>query len=255
MDRKALFEDDLSWSRVLAGGTGLFLVLALVVGAVQVLGDPGPPGSAEVDPSDPPAEVAADALRNASATSHTAVIRFVDPGGSDGVYVWWYDPGDEQFAAPSLVQDPPLENPEPGTYVTENAHWSRHPTEGNWERIEDGSPASFGAVAPLYDPALVADAPVSVVRENATTLVLRADLTADGNVDRTSVIDRAALTIVVDKERQRPVRFVADERGDRGRVVVELTEYGTTDVQRPDGVPRFSLDGLWYDATHGPLFG
>lgn len=254
MDWRSPFDGDLAPSRVLAGGVALFLALALVVGAVQVLGDPGPPQSAEVDPSESPGEVAVDALRNASATSHTAVVRFVDPDGSDGVYVWWYDPGDEQFAAPSLVQDSPLENPEPGTYVTENAHWSRHPTDGNWERLGD-SHDTFGEATPLYDPALVADAPVSVVRENATTLVLRADLTADGSIDRTSILDRRALTIVVDRERRRPVRFVADEQGDRGRIVVELTEYGTTDVQRPDGVPRFSPESLWHDATHGPLFG
>lgn len=114
----------------------------------------------------------------------------------------------------------------------------------------------------------------SVVSENASTVVLGIDAHEEYYETRQTFYARdvhegSSIRVVVDKESGRVTRMVEHrvatyevtvERADgeyedveRTRhyvVVTEFSEYGTVDVERPEGVGSPTLPELWRDLLH-----
>ncbi len=260
--------DDLTPGQIIGGALALFVVLSLSVAGVQVFGDPGPPQSVAVDPADPPAEVAADAFRNASATSHTLTItEETEDDGVDSSWVIRYDPEDKEYARDSYL-GAPSEDFSSGFYASENGAWIQLRHHG-WTRTVGPtlSPTPFSQSTPLYDPDPLSDGSVSVLAETESQLVLRADLSGIPPWELQEIAPKfpkntTNTTLVIDKEQRRLDQIIVEVPEIRhspyepgSRVRYELSQYGTTDVRRPSGVPSYSIESLWYDVTHGPLFG
>jgi hypothetical protein len=140
----------------------------------------------------------------------------------------------------------------------------RQPSESTWKRAFVGNVFLAGA----------SDADWSVVRENESTLVLGIDDHEEYYETRPMSLARAvhegsSIRVFVDRESGRVTRMVEHrvatyevtvETDDGGYVEVERTrhyvvetefsEYGTLDVERPDGVRSPTLAELWRDFLH-----
>lgn len=252
----------------------LAVVAGFVVGGVRLFAPPGPPTpGVAVDASEPPAEVAYDAMRTTEARSYAVRVvyhfedgqrrttRRVDPRGRQ-VYVV-RDVGSEGW--PAYV---PRE-----TYAEQQTAWDRDPDRSGpfaWT----GGPGTYAPDGEYAHDEVVleAGADVSVVAENRTTLVVRVNDTdaarelITGRADATELEYwrgrelRASYTLVIDRRagvlrrstyRQSALNgtgpdavrtsFIAEKR---------YRDWGEVEVRRPFWLPRSFVD-LFGDVLEG----
>ncbi|WP_255194839.1 hypothetical protein [Halorarius litoreus] len=183
-------------------------------------------------------------------------------GGDGGGYARLaYEPADRELVTAGFEKRPLGPDPRWISYTTEDAQWTRLTADGNWELRRAGT--TYADVTPFERGAL-ADA--TVTRHAFENGTIEYDLHNDTGAITTVVGEPFTdhgdprVTVWVDTETGlvERARIVRPAPADGGPAPVRLTmyyeAYGETDVERPDGVSRFSGGFLLRDLLRGPLF-
>lgn len=213
------------------------VLVALAVGGVWVrLADPvALRGEApRVDPADPPADVAADAVERLAYVDYT--YRLATSRGSS--QVTQVDNTDrERYATFGQVRK---------RYVREGGAWVKLGS-GGWREIDDGGirrtdPSPF-------DHEAVRGADVTVLEERDGLLVVAINDSATVQAVTGRPIDGGRLQLFVDTDAGRltKVRYRRVVGDSRGWWVYTFYNYRSTDVVRPPGVPERDLGDLLGD--------
>jgi hypothetical protein len=263
--------------RHVALGVGIGLVL---VAGVQLYGDtaPGETEPPDVNFSEPPKQIAQDALRNLRRTDHTVRgIRVFDSGEKTFETIK-YEASDYEV----LRRDDDrvvYQNRDMG-WVTErkSGTTSAKDTERRGEGSDDAGSGTdvtvrtvgtsrkpdmaLGAFsqANLYDPEQLDSATVTVARENESVLVLevrrRGSRKPSGGYGGLSPRRVGSGLYVIDKTAGRIDAVVVNEEIAGEEWIThryEVYNYGSTAVTPPSGVPEFDLQTIWSDLFNGPL--
>lgn len=234
------------WRRRARRAVLLLVVLSFVWGGVR-LADPLANTSERrtVDASEPPAEIAYDAMMQTEDGNYAYVLWFGNETERERVAQVRVDTADRQFK----VVEPADDGQRGVTYGDEGGTWHRNTVDGRWFATVVRS-AGHGVFR--KEGAVLDDADVSVVARNNSTVVVRVNDTAaamllDGDNISADREPRASLTLVVDRERGVLVRSVyrysfldgTDENATRQVSVVtrEYRRWGAVDVERPVGLP------------------
>lgn len=198
-------------------------------------------------PPDDPAAVDTDAPPAALASAAIAQYDHVDY-----TYEWWLAGDDwRQFALRVQVDNTDRQamgvshmgDGASVTYRDETGAWHR-PSGGSWRRLTDDAllpRAPFPGDANPFDADALDGTAVSVVRANASVVVLRVDVpllsaARDGHTDL--VVERESGVL------RRAVERSPDHAAD---AVYAFSDVGTTDVERPAGAGSAGLDALLSD--------
>lgn len=263
----------------------LAAVLVLSLSTAGVVGyrlaDTGANDPREIEFSEPPDEVAYDALAQLDDRDYTVEWRIPPAPDDDGV---------ESSDAPDRYRvflRVTVEGSEgrllarpgtgPVTFGNDHCRWSLRPDDRGTDRPDRceytgrQKPASFYGLHADWDAVRDADANVTVVRENESAVVLRVNdtdtayylKTGSENLTETDAARRegirANLTLVVDREAGHLrrleyglSRLSKDGRQGRtrkhGRTVYVFSEWGDATVERPDWA-GYSLAEFLLDAT------
>jgi hypothetical protein len=213
------------------------VLVALVVGGVWVrLADPvALRGDAPtVDPADPPAEVAADAVERLEYVDYT--YRLATARGSS--QVTQVDNTDrEQFATFGDVRK---------RYVREGGAWVKLGS-GGWREIEDGGirrtdPAPFD-----HEAIRAADVTVMAEGDGRMVVAINDSATVQAVTGRPTDGERLQLFVDTDSGRLTKVRYLRVVGDTSGWWVFTFYNYRSTDVKRPPGVPERTLGDLLDD--------
>lgn len=243
------------------------LVLLAVVVAVTVVGvrvaDPSfTDDEVEVSLSDRPAVVAADSVRKLQQHDRTVEVRVAVEDDARGrqpkrriqVSV---EPDERRYYTVARATDPDENAPPVAYFGTEGQGWiqQNHP-DGEWNTAHS---ARYPESGRILDPAAIARADGRVVAENETTLVVRIE-----GADANAAVERSYgytpnelpghLTVAIDKDQHRPVwavrEYSAPDRNETFRYRYRF-DYDETTVERPEGIPPFSVVELLGDIYYG----
>lgn len=251
------------------------LAVLVVIATVQAA-DPftSPTKPTRVNLSDPPAEIATDALRILYVVNNTQTItaKYVhvqnqtSTGGANDTRVrtgitrqYRVMPENNSYWASLPYNRSNQSAPRVSEYGRENTGWKKWWIDDSWEEVGN----LRYPIQQSSDPSAIEPGTVRTVDENATTLVLLvhdrsvAKAAAWGLVSRAS--DGGRLYLHIDKQSRRLERAVyvtGDQQPPPGwvRIVFEFSKYGQTHVPRPEGVPRYTLKDTLRDFSNGPLF-
>jgi hypothetical protein len=252
--------------RSLAAPLGLLFVVGLLLVAGVQLSDPGvTPVGPEPDPDaafDGQTADLASAMRASERTSRVQMTSHERWNGTTGSWETVgaaharlaFDPADRELLSSNFERSPPGPDVAWHAYTTADGQYVRHDGWSRRDRLVTYGDVDGFRVAALAD--------ATVERERRANGTLYAVDGAEGLV--TSVggplphgVRETNVTVRVGEAGfVREVRVVrpAAEGGERGRVRITYGGYGETAVERPDGVPRRSSEGLLWDLVYGPLY-
>ena len=131
------------------------------------------------------------------------------------------------------------------------------PWDSQWEKARGGSYHYFYNP---FNPDAIADADVRTVQKNETTLVVAVE-----NDETVNAIIEGTVAGGFGSGADSYLEFHIDrDTGNLERAIIEVTaesnisvaydyrfsNYGETTVERPDPVPRFTLEGIFYDVVY-----
>lgn len=229
---------DMTWRHLFRVSAGLLAVLVVLVGVR--IADPAflMDSSPSVDLSDPPGEVVQDAIRDLHSSDYTVALT------ADGGPV--YERRIENTELQSFTVDRTVPPPERRVFFrTDGMEWTRRGT-GEWQKFPPGRFRSRRE-NPLVPPERPPNA--TVINETGSTLVIR----VDGEDDVRQIIENpnclGPVVFVIDKNSRRltEVRRQKQCPREQRHMTYRFTDYGETEVERPDDVPRFSVEEFLWD--------
>ncbi|MFB6142903.1 MAG: hypothetical protein ABEJ30_06125 [Halorientalis sp.] len=250
----------------LAGTVGaLWLALLALVVVGFLLGGPAAADAPAIDASEPPAEVAADALARLEAVPHTTELWFrstnynrgrrtggillrvhVEPGtGAVRLGQWRGALDGDDVVLPSAAHDQ--------FFVQGPVRWRRPAGADSWHRAPLGADVLGGGSDALpVDPDALRSANVSVVRETGDRLVLAVADTGPLREGRQPPEQTAR--IVVDTgstPHLERLAFVTQRETGSQRWLYRVTNWGTARARRPPSVPGTTVTGVLARSARG----
>lgn len=227
----------------------LVVVLLLAVAGVRIVDPTLNDDAVTVEIQDRPADVAADSVRSMRTKKVTVRLQItVNSGSQNETYrkhaeIQAEHDTQRYLAVRSTDNDSDWEL---GFFGTDGMGWTRSPYT-DWGRAPSSRYPGSGTV---MDPSAMEQSDARVLVDNESMFVVRfEDEDANDAVEGMSAHTQAALPgrldLYIDKQRKLPVRAVRfykiPERNATVQIHYQFTDYGETEVERPDDVPNISI--------------
>lgn len=242
----------------------LAIVLLFVVAGVRVVDPAFDNEEVTVEFEDRPSIVAADSIRKLQQDDRTVEVRMstVNATGnrqSKRLIRISVEASAERYRSVIRSTDPDENAPPVAYFGTEGRGWiQQNYPDAEWNAALSVRYPKYG---PIFEPDAIERGDGDIVHENASTFVVRINDSEVAN----AAVERSYgyvpndipgyLIVAIDKEHKRPQWAIrAYSAPDRNTTVYyryRFSEYGEATVERPDGVPPFSILEFLGDIYYG----
>lgn len=201
--------------------------------------------SPSVDLSDPPGEIAHDAISDLQSADYTYTMI----ANGTVIYERRVENTDRQAFTRMLVESP---SDRRQWFSTDGMAWFRRGSRA-WSKNPPGL-FRTNSENPFAAPSVRSDA--TIINESNRTLEIRIE--ERETVRRIAEVDACygpvILEIDTESRRLKTVQRLYECSNERYWIEYQFSAYGETEVTRPDGVPPFSVEEFFWDVFRTPLW-